>query len=225
VSERRAGAIEVLVAEEHRLVRAGLRLLLEIDGDVVVVGEASRGEHALAGARTLNPDVVLIDDRVPGFGGLQTTRMISGLADVGVLLLLASSDAAQARAAVRAGVDGLLLRDGEPLDLLRAVRAVAAGDAFLAPPFTRYLVAALEGPRLGEELPMLEELTSREREVMALVAYGWSNPQIAARLDLSAATVKTHVARALAKLGVSDRAQLTALAYESGLIAPGGAAD
>lgn len=221
MTDRRAGAIEVLVAEEHRIVRAGLRLLLEVDGDVVVVGEASRGEHALAGARTLHPDVVLIDDRVPGFGGLQTTRMISGLAHVAVLLLLATGDAAQARAAVRAGVDGLLLRDGEPLDLVRAVRAVAAGDAFLAPPFTRHLVAGLEGPRLGEEVPILEELTLREREVMALVAYGWSNPQIAARLDLSPATVKTHIARALAKLGVGDRAQLTALAYETGLVAPG----
>jgi DNA-binding NarL/FixJ family response regulator len=222
---KRRGAIEVLVAEEHRVARAGLRLLLEIDGDVVVVGEASRGEQALAGARTLLPDVVLLGDRVPDYGALQLARMIAGLAHVGVLLLMGSVDAAEARAAVRAGVDGLLLRDGEPLDLVRAVRAVAGGGAFLAPPFTGYLVAALEGRFLGETPAMLEALTAREREVMALVAYGWSNPQIASRLDVSAATVKTHIARALAKLGVGDRAQLTALAYESGLIAPGDTAD
>jgi DNA-binding NarL/FixJ family response regulator len=224
VTERR-GAIEVLVAEEHRVARAGLRLLLETDGDVVVVGEAARGEQALAGARTLLPDVVLLGDRVPGYGALQLARMIAGLAQVGVLLLTGSVDPAEARAAVRAGVDGLLLRDGEPLDLVRAVRAVAGGGAFLAPPFTGHLVAALESRSLGETPRMLEELTVREREVMALVAYGWSNPQIASRLDISAAMVKTHVARALAKLRLGDRAQLVALAYESGLIAAGDTAD
>jgi DNA-binding NarL/FixJ family response regulator len=224
VTERR-GAIEVLVVEEHRIARAGLRLLLETDGDVVVVGEAARGEQALVGARTLLPDVVLLDDRVPGYGALQLARMIGGLPQVGVLLLTGSVDAAEARAAVRAGVDGLLLRDGEPLDVVRAVRAVATGGAFLAPPFTGHLVAALEPRHLGETPPMLQELTTREREVMALLAYGWSNPQIASRLDLSAATVKTHIARALAKLGVSDRARLTALAYESGLIAAGDTGD
>jgi DNA-binding NarL/FixJ family response regulator len=223
VTERR-GAIEVLIAEEHRLVRAGLRSLLELEGDVVVVGEAGRGEHAVAEARSLRPDVVLIDEQVPGFDGLQATRLIAGLAHVGVLLLTASSDAAEAHAAVQAGADGLLLRDGEPRDLLHAVRAVAAGGAFLGPPFTRHLVAAFAGRRRRASPAQLDELTAREREVMVLVAYGWSNVQIAARLQLSPATVKTHVARALAKLGVADRAQLTSLAYESGLIAPGHAA-
>jgi DNA-binding NarL/FixJ family response regulator len=216
----RPGAIEVLVAEEHRLMRAGLRLLLELEGDVVVVGEAARGEHAVAMARSLRPDVVLIDERVPGFDGRQATRLIAGLAHVGVLLLTASSDAAEARAAVQAGADGLVLRDGEPLDLLHAVRAVAGGGAFLAPPFTRHLIAALAGRGTRAGPAQLDELSTREREVMALVAYGWSNVQIASRMAVSPATVKTHVARALTKLGVADRAQLTTLAYETGLIAP-----
>jgi DNA-binding NarL/FixJ family response regulator len=218
VTGRRGGAIRVLVAEEHRLVRAGLRLLLERDGDVVVVGEAASGVEALSSAAVLRPDVVLIDERLPGSDGL---RSLSALVGVGVLLLTVSADAAEARFAVEAGADGVLLRDGEPLDLLRAVRAIAAGGAFLAPPFTRHLVAALEGRRDRASPALLEELTAREREVMALVAYGWSNSQIAERLGLSPATVKTHVARALTKLGVGDRAALTALAYESGLIAPG----
>jgi DNA-binding NarL/FixJ family response regulator len=221
VTGRRGGAIEVLVALEHRLLRAGLQLLLERDGDIVVIGEAARGAQAITSARALRPDVVLIDEDLPGSDGLEATRTLARLGGIGVLLLTASDDAAEARAAVEAGADGVLLRDGEPLDLLRAVRAIAAGGAFLAPPFTRHLVAALEGRRERASPALLDELTAREREVMALVAYGWSNAQIAQRLGLSPATVKTHVARSLTKLGVGDRAQLTALAYESGLIAPG----
>jgi DNA-binding NarL/FixJ family response regulator len=221
VTSPRGGAIAVLVAQEHRLIRAGLRLLLEREGDVLVVGEAASGADAVASARALRPDVVLIDEDLPATEGLEATRALAGLGGIGVLLLTASDDASEARVAVEAGADGVLLRDGEPQDLLRAVRAIAAGGAFLAPPFTRHLVAALEGRRERASPALLEELTAREREVMALVAYGWSNAQIAERLGLSPATVKTHVARALTKLGVGDRAQLTALAYESGLIAPG----
>jgi DNA-binding NarL/FixJ family response regulator len=225
VTTRGGGAIEVLVAEQHRLVRAGLRVLLEADGDVIVVGEAARGEHAVMGARTLLPDVVLIDIHVPGCDGLQVTRRIvaeAELAQVGVLLLTPSRDGAEALAAVHAGADGVLLLDSEPRDLLRAVRAIAAGGAFLAPPFTRRLVAevASPGPRERPTPAQLVELTDREREVMVLVAYGLSNAEIAARLHLSPATVKTHVARTLMKLRVDDRAQLTGLAYESGLILP-----
>jgi DNA-binding NarL/FixJ family response regulator len=225
VTARGGGAIEVLVAEQHRLVRAGLRVLLEADGDVVVVGEAARGEHAVDRARTLLPDVVLIDVHVPGCDGLQVTRRIvaeAELAQVGVLLLTPSVDGAAALAAVHAGADGVLLLDSEPRELLRAVRAIAGGGAFLAPPFTRRLVAEIAGRRARERPTpaQLVELTDREREVMELVAYGLSNAEVAAQLGLSPATVKTHVARTLMKLGVDDRAQLTALAYESGLILP-----
>jgi DNA-binding NarL/FixJ family response regulator len=224
VPESRA-AIGVLVADEHRLVRAGLRLLLEADGDIAVVGEAARGEHVVASARSLLPHVVLMDVQLPGFDGVEATRLISAagdLASVGVLLLTPTGTDVEVLAALHAGAHGVLLRDCEPSELLRAVRVVAAGGALLAPRFARRLIEELLRDRERSNAPAeLEELTAREREVMALVAHGLSNVQIAAYLHLSTATVKTHVARALMKLGVHDRAQLVSLAYETGLVVPG----
>jgi DNA-binding NarL/FixJ family response regulator len=223
VSGSRA-AIGVLVADEHRLVRAGLRVLLERDGDIAVVGEAARGEHVVASARSLLPQVVLMDVQLPGFDGLEATRLISAtsdLASVGVMLLTPTGSDAEVLAALHAGAQAVLLRDSEPGDLLQAVRVVAAGGALLAPRFARRLIEELTHERARATAPVgLEHLTARERQVMALVAQGLSNVQIAAHLHLSTATVKTHVARALMKLGVHDRAQLVSVAYETGLVVP-----
>jgi DNA-binding NarL/FixJ family response regulator len=218
------GAIDVLIADEHRLVRAGLRLLLEAEDDITVVGEAARGEHAVASARSLLPHVVLMDARMPGFDGLEATRLISAagdLASVGVLLLTPTGTDVEVLAALHAGAHGVLLRDSEPNELIRAVRVVAAGGALLAPRFARRLIDEFLRERARANAPAeLEELTAREREVMALAARGLSNVQIAGHLHLSTATVKTHIARALTKLGVHDRAQLVSLAYETGLVVP-----
>ena len=217
-------AIGVLVADEHRLVRAGLRVLLERDGDIAVVGEAARGEHVVASARSLLPHVVLMDVQLPGFDGLEATRLISAtsdLASVGVILLTPTGCDVEVLAALHAGAQAVLLRDSEPGDLLQAVRVVAAGGALLAPRFARRLIDELTHERARATSPVgLEHLTARERQVMALVAEGLSNVQIAAHLHLSTATVKTHVARALMKLGVHDRAQLVSVAYETGLVVP-----
>jgi DNA-binding NarL/FixJ family response regulator len=218
-------AIGVIVVDEHRLVRAGLRLMLESDGDIAVLAEAASGGQAVAAARSLRPDVVLMDVRLPDFDGLEVTRRISSddeLTSVGVLLLTATASDVEMLAALHAGAHGVLPRDIEPSELLRAVRLVASGGALLAPRLARRLIDEILHVRSrGRSLPGLEELTAREREVMALAAYGLSNVEIAAHLRLSTATVKTHVARTLTKLGVRDRAALVGLAYESGLVIPG----
>jgi DNA-binding NarL/FixJ family response regulator len=218
-------AIGVLVVDEHRLARAGLRLMLESDGDIAVLGEAATGGQAVADARALRPAVVLLDVRLPDFDGLEVTRRISAdgeLLSVGVLLLTATANDEAVLAALHAGARGVLPRDIEPAELLRAVRLVASGGALLAPRLARRLIDEIIHARSrGRSLAGLEELTAREREVMALAAYGLSNVEIAAHLRLSTATVKTHVARTLTKLGVRDRAALVGLAYESGLVVPG----
>ena len=223
-----ADATAVLIAEAHRLVRAGLRLLLEGEGDITVVAEASRGEDAVAGARRMRPDVVLMDAGLPGLDALGATRLIreAGLTQVRVLLLIASGSDPEVLAALRAGARGVLLRGSEPGDLLRAVRLTARGGALLTPGFTRRLAADLvwSQARAGAELPELEELTAREREVLALVGHGFSNAEIAERLAVSPATVKTHVGSTVAKLGARDRAELVMLAYETGLVLPRGRA-
>jgi DNA-binding NarL/FixJ family response regulator len=220
--------IAVLIAEAHRLVRAGLRLLLEEAGDITVVGEAARGEHAVAGALRLHPDVVVMDGAVPGLDALRATRLIfeNGAAQVRVLLLVASAGDADVLAALRAGAHGVLLRDSEPGDLVRAVRVIARGGALLTTGFTRRLAAdvASRRGRPGTAFPELEALTPREREVLALVGHGFSNSEIAARLEVSPATVKTHVGKAIGKLEARDRAELVMLAYETGLVVPAGQA-
>jgi DNA-binding NarL/FixJ family response regulator len=206
--------IRVLVAHEQRLVRAGLAALLE-----GVVAQAGTSDEAVSAVRRPGADVAVIDADLPG-GALDATRRISACAHV-VLLLSHDSDAA-VFGALRAGATGLLLKDGEPGELTAAVRAAARGEPLLAPALARRVVDDLlarpERPLGTPE--RLQELTAREREVMALVAHGLSNEEIAERLVVTRATAKTHVSRVLCKLHARDRAQLVVLAYEAGLVAP-----
>jgi DNA-binding NarL/FixJ family response regulator len=215
-------ATRVLIADGAALFRAALRALLEADGGITVVGEATTGEDAIAVARRIRPDVVLIDERLPGGDCLEVTSRIVSELGVAVLLLTASEGDERAFAALRAGAYGLLLKDTEPAELVRAVDALAQGGALLSPSLTRRLIAEL-GSQPAAACPdseLLDELSPREREVVALVGHGLSNGEIAERLVVSPATAKTHVSRAMVKIGVRDRAQLVVLAYESGLVVP-----
>jgi len=217
--------IRVLLADDQALVRGGFRALLDAEEGVEVVGEAADGDSAVTLAREQRPDVVLMDVRMPGSDGLDATRRIvadPALADVRVVILTTFDLDEYVFEALRAGASGFLLKDTEPVDLLAAVRAVARGDALLAPSVTRRLIEEFAG-RLREPRPSttLDPLTEREREVVALVGGGLSNDEIAERLVVSPATAKTHVSRSMVKLGVRDRAQLVVLAYESGLVRPG----
>jgi DNA-binding NarL/FixJ family response regulator len=215
-------AARVLVAEGHALVRAGFRALLEREGTISVVAEAGAGEEAVELARRLRPDVVLIDARVPGLDAVEATARIFAESGVAIMLLTASEHDACVLPALRAGASGLLLTDTEPAELVRGVEVVARGQALLAPNVARRLIAELASrPALHVPRPdLLEELTAREREVVALVAHGLSNGEIAERLVISPATAKTHVSRAMVKLACRDRAQLVVLAYETGLVRP-----
>jgi DNA-binding NarL/FixJ family response regulator len=217
--------IRVLLADDQALVRAGFRALLDAQDDIEVVGEASDGEQAVRLATSLAPDVVLMDIRMPGHDGLDATRTIAAderLDHVRIVILTTFELDEYVFEALRAGASGFLVKDTEPAELIQAVRVVAHGDALLSAGVTRRLIA--EFAARAKEPPTasnLEELTDREREVMALVAAGLSNEQIADRLVVSPATAKTHVSRAMIKLGARDRAQLVVLAYESGLVRPG----
>jgi DNA-binding NarL/FixJ family response regulator len=218
-------ATRVLIADGHALVSAGFRLLLDAEGDLAVVGEAGSGEETLALARSTRPDIVLMDLDLPGIDGVETTRQISAdpsLGDVNVLILSLAAADADVLAALRAGARGVLLKSTDAADLVRAVRGVAMGHELLSPKLTRRLIAQLARlPRSGMPNPAaLEELTDREREVVALVAHGLTNEQIAERLVVSPATAKTHVSRAMVKVRARDRAQLVVLAYEAGLVLP-----
>ena len=220
--------VRVLLADDQQLVRAGFRALLDDAGDIEVVGEAGNGLEAVELARSARPDVVLMDIRMPVLDGLEATRRIVAdelLAGVRVLVLTTFELDEYVYAALRAGASGFLLKDTPPADLLAAIRVVAAGDALLAPAVTRRLIA--EFARRPEPSPVtpaaLAGLTDREREVLALVARGLTNAEIADRLVVSVATAKTHVSRVLAKLQARDRAQLVMLAYETGLVTPGSA--
>ncbi len=215
----------VLIADDQALVRGGFRALLDAQADIEVVAEAADGDTAVALAREHRPDVVLMDVRMPGSDGLDATRRIVAdpeLADTRVVILTTFDLDEYVFEALRAGASGFLLKDTEPVDLLAAVRAVARGDALLAPSVTRRLIEEFAG-RLREPRPSgtLDVLTEREREVVALVGGGLSNDEIAERLVVSPATAKTHVSRAMVKLAVRDRAQLVVLAYETGLVRPG----
>jgi DNA-binding NarL/FixJ family response regulator len=219
--------IRVVIVDDQALVRAGFRVLLDSEPDVEVVGEAANGEEAILLARRYRPDVVLMDIRMPDIDGLEATRLIAAdpeLASVKVLILTTFESDENIFAALRAGASGFLLKDTEPTELLHGVRVVADGAALLAPSVTRRLIAELAArpPRHPARPEQLDRLTDREREVMALVAAGLNNAQIAKRLTVSAATVKTHVSRTMGKLGAHDRAQLVVLAYETGLVVPGG---
>jgi DNA-binding NarL/FixJ family response regulator len=218
--------IRVLLADDQALVRAGFRALLEAEPDIEVVGEAGDGEEAVRLATDLVPDVVLMDIRMPGQDGLEATRRIVSderLAEVRIIILTTFDLDEYVFEALRLGASGFLVKDTEPLDLLRGVRAVARGDALLSPSITRRLIAELV-TRDTRPRPVrsLEALTDREREVVGLVAAGLSNGEIAERLVVSPATAKTHVSRAMVKLGARDRAQLVVFAYESGLVQPRG---
>jgi DNA-binding NarL/FixJ family response regulator len=220
-----SAAIRVLLADDQALVRAGFRALLDASAGITVVGEAADGAEAVRLAVELLPDVVLMDVRMPSVDGLEATRRIAAdprLAAVRVVILTTFELDEYVFEALRAGASGFLLKDTEPVELLRAVQVVAAGEALLSPSVTRRLVE--EYATRSRRAPLaaeLSRLTDREREVVALAAEGLTNEQIATRLVVSPATSKTHVSRAMVKLGVRDRAQLVVLAYESGLVKPG----
>jgi DNA-binding NarL/FixJ family response regulator len=220
--------IRVLLADDQALVRAGFRSLLEDEADLEIVGEAGDGARAVELARSARPDVVLMDIRMPVMDGLEATRRIAAdelLAGVRVLVLTTFELDEYVFEALEAGASGFLLKNTDPVELLRAVRVVAEGEALLAPSVTRRLIAEFAArPRPGGPPVELAALTGREREVMALAAGGLSNEEIAERLVVSPATARTHVSRAMVKLGARDRAQLVVFAYESGLVAPGHAA-
>ncbi|AQW55014.1 LuxR family transcriptional regulator [Streptomyces hygroscopicus] len=223
--DREDAVIRVALADDQILVRAGFRALLAAQPDIEVVGEAADGEQALALVREQHPDVVLMDIRMPVLDGLAATRRITGdpaLGEVKVVMLTTFELDEYVFEAIRSGASGFLVKDTEPEELLRAVRAVVGGDALLSPGVTRRLIAEFAA-RSREPAPVaaLAELTEREREVMALVGMGLSNQEIARRLVVSPLTAKTHVSRTMVKLGVRDRAQLVVLAYESGLVRPG----
>ncbi|HZZ45970.1 MAG TPA: response regulator transcription factor [Pseudonocardia sp.] len=217
--------ITVLIADDQALVRAGFRALVDAEPDLTVIAEAADGAEAKREALRTRPDVVLMDIRMPGVDGLEATRRIVAepvLASSKVLILTTFDEDEYVFEAVRVGASGFLVKDTEPVELLRAVRLIAGGEALLSPGVTRRLIeefARRAGPR--RSVDELAVLTPREREIVALVAAGLSNDEIAGRLYLSPTTAKTHVSRAMMKLGVRDRAQLVVLAYETGLVRPG----
>ena len=219
--------IRVVLADDQALVRAGFRALLDAQDDIEVVGEGSDGDEAVRLVRRLAPDVVLMDIRMPGTDGLAATRTIAGderLSDARIIILTTFELDEYVFEAIRSGASGFLVKDTEPVELLRAVRAVANGDALLSPGVTRRLIGEFANKtRESRPAPALDVLTDREREVMALVAEGLTNDEIAERLYVSPTTAKTHVSRAMVKLGARDRAQLVVFAYESGLVRPTGA--
>ena len=219
--------IRVLLADDQVLLRAGLRVLIDSAPDLEVAGEASTGQEAIKLARETRADVVLMDIRMPGTDGLTATRMITedqDLAVVRVLVLTTFEIDDYVFEALRAGASGFLGKGAEPAELLTAIRTVASGDSLLSPAATKSLIARFLATHDDEEerpaAEALSALTEREREILALVAAGLSNDEIAGRLVVSPATVKTHVNRAMAKLGAHDRAQLVIAAYQAGLVRP-----
>jgi DNA-binding NarL/FixJ family response regulator len=216
--------ISVLIADDQALVRGGLRMIIDAQQDMHVVGEAENGAEAVATTERIQPDVVLMDIRMPQLDGIAAARQLAerGPAKTRVLMLTTFDEDQLVYEAMRAGASGFLLKSAPPARLAEAIRIIAAGEALLAPSITRRLVEDfVRRPPPGEEAPAeLTELTDREREVLALVARGLSNAEIAAALVVSEATVKTHVNHVLGKLNVRDRVQAIVLAYETGFIQP-----
>ncbi|WP_053641500.1 MULTISPECIES: response regulator [unclassified Streptomyces] len=219
----------VLIADDQPMQRFGFRILLESQDDMTVVGEASNGAEAVRLVDALRPDVVLMDIRMPGLDGIEATRRIIATGARSRVLIVTTFDLdAYAYDGLRAGASGFLVKDARPEELLAGIRAVAAGDAVVAPSLTRRLLdayihhlpqaAPTEEPR--PEDPRLAALTDREREILTVIGQGWTNTEIAARLHLAESTVKTHVSRVLAKTGARDRVQAVILAYDAQLVAP-----
>ena len=217
--------IRVVLADDQALVRSGLRALLANSNDILVVGEASDGREAVAVVTRTQPDVVLMDVRMPSLDGIAATRRITGdprLSEVGIIMLTTFDEDDQVFAAIRAGASGYLLKDAEPDDLREAIRVVAAGDALLSASVTRKVMEGIvSGPAGVADRGRLKELTEREREVLASVGRGLSNDEIASEIHISPATARTYVSRMLIKLGARDQAQLVVIAYEAGLVRPG----
>ncbi|HUS23065.1 MAG TPA: response regulator transcription factor [Aeromicrobium sp.] len=217
--------IRVLLVDDQALLRAGFRALIDAEDDLDVVGEAGDGEAAVEVARRTQPDVVLMDIRMPRVDGLEATRRISAeptLAETRVIILTTFELDEYVFDALRNGASGFLLKDTEPADLLAAIRVVASGDALMSPSVTRRLIEEFASrSRPTAPSSTMDVLTEREREIVALVGEGLSNAEIAERLVVSPATAKTHVSRAMTKLHVRDRAHLVVIAYETGLVRPG----
>jgi DNA-binding NarL/FixJ family response regulator len=216
--------IRVLLADDHRLVRTGFRVILELEDDIEVVGEAEDGAAAIDLTARLAPDVVLMDVEMPGVDGLEATRRIAAGGGPSVLILTTFDRDDYLFAALQAGASGFLLKNSTPETLIEAVRVIARGDALLAPEITRRVISAFtgRGGTATETGARLRELTPREHEVLVALAGGATNAEIAAALHLGETTVKTHVSRVLTKLGARDRTQAVVLAYEWGVVRPGG---
>ncbi|HEY1570624.1 MAG TPA: response regulator transcription factor [Pseudonocardiaceae bacterium] len=219
--------IRVLLVDDQELMRMGFRMVLGAQDDIDVVGEAGDGERAVALAEALRPDVVLMDVRMPVLDGVEATKRITGPGLAKVLVMTTFDLDEYAFSALRNGASGFLLKDTQPAELVSSLRAVASGDAVVAPSVTRRLLDRFLGTAGGglRDAGVLDALTEREREVLVLIAKGLSNTEIAGRLFLSEATVKTHVGRILAKLDLRDRVQAVVLAYETGLVRPGESAN
>jgi DNA-binding NarL/FixJ family response regulator len=215
--------VRVVIADDQALVRGGFRMILDARDDMEVVGEASDGREAIALVEELEPDVVLMDVRMPDVDGIEATERIVASGSTARIVILTTYDADEyVFAALRAGASGFVLKDVRPSELVEGIRIVARGDALLAPSVTRRLLDRFAGtlPETAAAPPDLGELTDRELEVLRLVALALSNAEIAARLVLTEATVKTHVSSVLRKLGLRDRVQAVVLAYDHGLVRP-----
>jgi DNA-binding NarL/FixJ family response regulator len=220
--------IRVLIADDQELVRTGFRVILSAEPDIEVVGEAADGRKAIEAVRTLRPEIVVMDIRMPNLDGIEATRAIAAVPGAVRVLILTTFDLDEyVYEALRAGASGFLLKDAHPEELLAGIRAVAEGDAVIAPALTRRLLDAYahhltSGPqeRQNHTDPRLDRLTDREREILVAIGHGWTNGEIAERLVLSESTVKTHVGRVLAKIGARDRVQAVIFAYDLGLTRP-----
>lgn len=219
-----AGMIRVLLADDQALIRMGFRMVLDAEADIEVVGEAADGAAAITQAKALNPDVVLMDIRMPGVNGIEATAEITRTLDTKVLILTTFDLDEYAFGGLRAGASGFLLKDTRPAELIEAIRTVASGEAVVSPRITRRMLEMFAGQlpsgatASGQVDPRIASLTPRETEILCLVARGMSNAEIAAELVVSTTTVKTHVGSVLAKLGVRDRVQAVVVAYETGLV-------